>query len=168
MGSVYAYFTASAKKQEADFTTAIVRVGFSEDTTSSIVSSADSILAKVLPGSALRVQGSVLNTGSMPIYSILEFTVTIEGESEAIEQSFYTATGMALASVDGEYTTAATQIDTNSNSQFQVEFTFDFNQFDNSYQGKGINIELTAHAIQAENITSAVEATNIMMNSINT
>ncbi len=168
MSSVYAYFTARAEKRETDFATAFVRVGFSDDTTSSVASSSDDILANILPGSTLSVQGSVENTGTIPIYSILEFSVTIQGESEAVTQAFYTATGSELVESAGEYTTPATQINTNSNSPFQLEFTFDFDLFDDSYQGKQVHIEFVAHAIQAENIASALEATNIIMDSINT
>ena len=120
MSSVYAYFTATAKSQEGELSTAIIRVGFSEDTASSIVNSNDVITTNVLPGSTIVVNGSVVNTGTMPIYSILEFLITVEGETNPVEQAYFTAD------------------------------------------------EIVAHAIQAENIDSPVEATNIMMESLNT
>ena len=168
MSSVYAYFTATAKAQEGELSTAIIRVGFSEDTASSIVNSNDVITTNVLPGSTIVVNGSVVYTGTMPIYSILEFLITVEGETNPVEQSYFTADGTELLANNGTYTTAATRIATSAESDFQLQFTFDFNQYDNEYMGKGVNIEIVAHAIQAENIDSPVEATNIMMESLNT
>ena len=168
MGSVYAYFTATANSQETDFSTAIVRVGFSEDTSVTVVSSSDTFITTVLPGSTLRVQGKVENIGTMSIYSILEFTVNIDGQTQAVEQSYYTANGVELASSNGQYSTGATPIDANASAQFDLELSFDFYAYGDSFQGRGVTVKLTAHALQMKNIPSAVEATNIIMDSINT
>lgn len=167
MGSVYAYFTASAKEQRGDSTTAIIRIGFSENTSTSIVNSNDIITTNVLPGSTIVISGSVVNNGTMPVYALLEFIITIDGEIDELEHSYFTASGTELVSSNNTYSTGATQIVVGTKSDFSLQYTFDFNQFDNNYKGRKVNIELIAHAIQVKNINSAVDATNIIMESLN-
>ncbi len=166
MGSVYAYFTATARRQEADLTTAIIRVGFSDSTATNIVDANSVVSTNILPGSTINVSGAVQNIGTMPLYAILEFIVTIDGEASPVEHAYFTATGADLVYSNGNYT-AATQISVGTGSNFQISYNFDFDQYDNTYMGRAVQVELIAHAIQVENIASAVEASNIMMEAIN-
>ena len=159
MGCAYAYFTATTNQQQDSVNTAIIRVGFTSNTTIQNVSSPYIISERVYPGSTITVSGAVQNTGTYIIWAILELRVSVGGN--IVEQSYYTATGAVLERNDGAYTTSATQINESNNSPFTLTYTLNQN-YDNTYMNQPITVSVVAHAIQYANITG-VEAVNIMV-----
>lgn len=164
MGGVYAYFTATAQERQASMTTAIVRVGFSDDTNISIATDSTSqVLNNILPGSTVTIDGSVINTGTISLYAILYLTVNVAGDSSALIEAYYTADGTVITENDNTYSTTATLIDVSSNTDFELSYSFDFEAFDNSYQGRSVNVTVTAYAIQVQNIQDAQTATGLLI-----
>lgn len=159
MGCAYAYFTATARSQTANVNTAIIRVGFSSDTTIQNTSSPFIVSERVYPGSTITVNGAVENTGNYEVWAILELQVSVAGV--VVEQSYFTATGTPIERNDGAYTTSATMINDGQNSNFTLTYTLD-SSYGNTYMGESITVSVVAHAIQYANIPSGVDATNIL------
>lgn len=164
MGGVYAYFTATAQERQTNVSTAIVRVGFSDDTNFSIsTDSTSQVLNNILPGSTISIDGSVLNTGTISLYAILALNISIEGEASSLVESFYTADGTAISTTGSTYSNTATVIDVSNSTDFELSYSFDFYDFDDSYQGRDVSVTVTAYAIQVENIEDAQTATGLLM-----
>jgi len=72
MGTAYAYFTATARKDGTQFTLAQIKVGFSDDTSTTIISSStSSTVRNVLPGDYVAYTGSVVNIGTKNEFAIV-------------------------------------------------------------------------------------------------
>lgn len=163
MGGVYAYFTATAQERQASMTTAIVRVGFSDDTNMSIsTDSTSQVLNNILPGSTITIDGSVVNTGTISLYAILYLNVSVAGSSSALVEAYYTADGTTITENGNTYSNTATLIDVSGNSDFELSYSFDFS-FGDDYQGRNVSVTVTAYAIQVQNIQDAQTATGLLM-----
>ena len=164
-GSTYAYFTATAKKQYSNLSTAIVRVDFSSETAGQIVS--DTIVVTnraVEPGDRVGFGGAVVNIGNEPIYAMLIFEVVVSGDT--LDTIYDTADGKTelVAESDGKYTASTTLIPPTSNNtvNFSVNYLLDGNIYDNTYQGQSVSVNLTVLAIQQANV-QANQAINLML-----
>lgn len=164
LGGTYAYFTSTARSRVANFGTATIRVGFSKTTTATVVDGTEELTsAKLYPGCTLKLKGSVANTGNAKIYAVVEFKVKVEGIAEPVFSKKYNAAGEVLVHDGTEYTTPATAIEIGGECPFEITYTFDF-VLDNNYNGKRVSFVATAHAMQFNHVSSAVEATNILLN----
>ncbi len=165
MGSTFAYFTATAKKNQTNFSLAMIKIGFTEDTTMQIItSSTGSTSLNVLPGDKVSYKGSVKNIGNKPLFAILEFQVEIEGKDKPLTRVYYTADGNTRITKEAdEYITPSTLIKEGEIESFTVAFRLNPNIYNNEYKNKKIRLKVVAHAIQYDNIIDPVLATNIMM-----
>ena len=162
MSGAYAYFTATAEKQQSSLTTGIIKVGFVADSTKIVeTGSSTQVATKIVPGSSVTYQGLVQNTGTADMYAVLECHVTVDGNT--VQTQYYTATGTKLTYEDAQnaFTTDATPIAVNATSQFKIEFVFDTG-YDNSYKNKSATLQVVARAIQQSHLT-AVQATNQLL-----
>lgn len=173
MNAVYAYFTATTTSANDSVTTAKIVIGFkdtatsTESTTSSGTTSV--VNGKVVPGDTLVYSGKIVNNGTIKLYAVLEFVVTITGETTPLYTNYYTATGTKLEHDGTKYITGATIIDTNATSSFSLRYTVPTDFTLEDYKDKSITMIITAHAIQFANVGSdadtddAVEATNLLL-----
>lgn len=163
-GCAYAYFTATAKDKQGDFSTAMIRVNIADGMTTQAVSTDNDITTYILPGSRVQVSGRVQNTGSARIYVILEYRVMVQDEANYAERGYYTLSGTRIEqNTQGEYITPASEIEAGDDTQFTLSYTFDPEIYDNSFVGKVVNIKVIAHAIQYANIADGVTATNLLI-----
>ncbi len=163
-GCAYAYFTATAKDKQGDFSTAMIRVNIADGMTTQAVSTDNDITTYILPGSRVQVSGRVQNTGSARIYVILEYRVMVQDEVNYAERGYYTLSGTRIEqNTQGEYITPASEIEAGDDTQFTLSYTFDPEIYDNSFVGKVVNIKVIAHAIQYANIADGVTATNLLI-----
>ncbi len=165
MGTAYAYFTATARKDGTQFTLAQIKVGFSDDTSTTIISSStSSTVRNVLPGDYVAYTGSVVNIGTKNEFAIIEFQVTLDGESSPTTRAFYSADGLNLIVKQGDnYITPATLIETKKSQAFSVKFRLNPNIYDNEFKNRIVQLKVTAYAIQYDNVLDAVLATNLLM-----
>ena len=91
MNTTYAYFTATASKQESSTNTATIRINFSDvgysatNTNNAIVSSSKTTSVRnILPGDTLKVNGSIITLGSASCYLIFEIEVAREDANIAV------------------------------------------------------------------------------------
>lgn len=160
MNGVYAYFTASAQKQESTVTTAIVNVSLEDEeiTSRTIKSVYDSY---IVPGSDVLYTGTVVNTGTIKMYCVLEFNIVINGK--VICNTFHNASGTKLTNNSTKFTSGATVIEANGEVPFELSYTMDGNIYDNTYQGATIQLEITAYAIQYAHVADTVTAANMLI-----
>ncbi len=178
---VYAYFTASANPTNSNGVTGIIRVGFTDNTTTKEINSAsigDS--TKLVPGDVLSISGAVENKGTAPIYAVLNFEIKITKSDSSTEtiSRFYTMKDTTLTTLTGnesnllpisasgvenEYLQTAFYLNEPTQeegedpvydfSPFKLTYTFDGNTYDNSYQDALVEYRATAYAIQTVNLT---------------
>ena len=161
MGGAFAYFTATAKKQQSNMTTAIIKVGIS-NTKLTATGQTGALSTKIVPGSTVQYTGVVQNTGTAAIYALLECDVYVDGV--LIQTAYYTANGateMVYSPSEKKYTTESTPIAVDGSQNFNLSFTFD-SSYGNEYKGKTAKLYVIAHAIQQSHLT-ALEATNILL-----
>ena len=181
MNATYAYFTASARAADGTATTATLQIAVSEDTAGLINSSTVTSSTKLIPGDILTIDGSVVNKGNVQAYVILELTIssTKAGASSSTteEHVFYSLSGSNLIELTGSnktYSVNAFVVDPpNANSSnvfskdFNINYTFDFYHYDNTYKNATVIYTLTAHAIQTANISDAATATELLLEKAN-
>lgn len=183
MASVYAYFTATATKKESELTTAIIRVGFTDDTAATISSNSITDSSRIVPGETLKISGAVQNIGNSDIYTIIHyelFTQKVNEEEIQIVDKYYTFDGSTmveiaeLTSVNNSHTESARTLTADKTTMlgetvnFNLNHKFDFYEYDNTYQNGTVRYLVTAHAIQVANIDDAELATNLLMDNIST
>ncbi len=178
-GVVYAYFTATAKNTEGTITTGIIKVKFSDD---AIISVADQAInnVSILPGDTVTISGSVVNDGTVSMYALLIVQVKVEESRQGeeityttVETAYYNAAGTKLVydATNDIYTTGSTLIEKSANQGFSIEYTFEGENYGPEYQGKAIQVLVTARAIQTVNLDDGVntndgyaqDATNILL-----
>ena len=160
MNTVYAYFTATAKQQKANVTTATINVNFENEEVSTKTEQ-NVITEYVVPGSDIIYSGNVVNTGTIKMYCILEFNIMIN--DEVICNSFHTATGTKLTNNSTQFTSGATVIEKDGSSAFTLSYNLDGELYDETYMGATISMKVTAHAIQYAHVTDAIEAVNLLV-----
>ena len=178
---VYAYFTASANPASSNGVTGIIRVGFTNNTTTKEINSASiGDTTKLVPGDVLTISGAVENKGSAPIYAVLNFEIKItkaNNETETISR-FYTMKDTTLTTLTGnesnllpisssgvenEYLQTAFYLNEPTQeegedpvydfSPFKLTYIFDGDTYNNSYQDALVEYRATAYAIQTVNLT---------------
>ncbi len=165
-GSAYAYFTATAKEQVANVSTAIIRVGFSDDTTEQILSSSAVVVDNraLEPGDSVGFSGAIENIGTDSIYAMLVFEVKVN--DNLVDTSYYTADGKTelVADLSGKYTDETTIIPatTQNSVAFSLNYLLDGDTYGNSYQNQSVSINITVLAIQQDNV-QANNAVNLML-----
>ena len=182
MGAVYSLFTATATTKTSQNSMAIVRVGFTNETTSTITSGSITKNTLILPGEKLSISGAVQNTGDSDIYIILHFEITLQKQDEedtTIVDKYFTFAGsnmVEIAVLQGDnptYTQNAKKLTANKTTllgetvNFALDHDFDFYEYDNSYQGATAHYCVTAKAIQFKNLDSASHATTLIMQNEN-
>lgn len=178
-GVVYAYFTATAKKAEGTITTGIIKVKFSDDSAISAIGQAIDKVS-LLPGDTITIAGSVVNDGTVSMYALLIVEVKVEESRQGeeityttVETAYYNAAGTKLVydATNDIYTTGSTLIDKGGNKGFSIEYTFAGEDYGPEYQGRAIQVLVTARAIQTVNLNDGVmtndgfaqDATNILL-----
>ena len=178
---VYAYFTASANPASSNGVTGIIRVGFTNNTTTKEINSASiGDTTKLVPGDVLTISGAVENKGTAPIYAVLNFEIKItkaNNETETISR-FYTMKDTTLTTltsnesnllpisssgVENEYLQTAFYLNEPTQeegedpvydfSPFKLTYIFDGDTYNNSYQDALVEYRATAYAIQTVNLT---------------
>ncbi len=162
IGSSYAFFTATAGAKVASVTTAIIRVGFTSATDTTIYAEENVTISRALPGSTITFHGAVENTGNSKIWALVELKIEIADTETPVLHKYYTATGAEIQGTPGNYTTSATAIDQSETSPFTISYTFS-TDLDNTYKGKAIQLTAVARAIQHKNISTGVVATNSLL-----
>lgn len=177
MSSVYAYFTAQVSQREADFSTAVINIGYTNDTTAKIDNQSFTAETHLFPGQNLNITGKVKNIGTADMYTILKFDiyVTKVGEEEKnIHTKFYTFDNSVLTELTFDPTTYETtqnalnltynkETATGAEIAFALNYEFDFYEYDNSYQNASMRYELNAYGIQVRNIESANLAAELLI-----
>lgn len=177
MASVYAYFTASVSQEEMDFTTAVINIGFTNDTTATINNQTFTAETKLLPGQTLNITGKVKNTGTADVYIILKFDifVTKVGESQTnVHSKFYTFENSTLTELTfdpSSYETAQGAYNLTYNKTtsigseiaFALNYEFDFYEYDNSFQNADMHYEVNAYGIQVKNVDDASLAAKLLI-----
>lgn len=167
----YAYFTATAKAQNSTTTTAIIRIGFTDDIATTIKESGATVTrAKLIPGDSVTFKGTVQNTGTADFYAIVSYELEViktDNTSSIVKSGYLNAAGSELVMSDGVYTTAATPMAVNAINSFEVSHEFDFFEYDNTYKNAQVIFRAKAQAIQQSNIASASAATFILMEKFN-
>ena len=167
----YAYFTATAKAQNSTTTTAIIKIGFTDDIATTIKESGATVTrAKLIPGDSVTFKGTVQNTGTADLYAIVSYELEViktDNTSSVVKSGYLNAVGSELVLGDGVYTTAATLMAVNAINSFEVSHEFDFFEYDNTYKNAQVIFRAKAQAIQQSNIASASAATFILMEKFN-
>lgn len=182
MTGVFAFFTATASKTEAKTKTAIISIGYTNNTNGFLNSTAITGDSIINPGDTLKISGAVQNTGDDDVYTILHFELYTKksGQNEIqIVDKYYTFPTSSSSSTlieipqltdpNAEYTASAKKLTANTSTMlgetanFELDYTFDWFDYDNSYQNATACYLLTAQAIQVANLTDGVQATNLLM-----
>ena len=170
VNATYAYFTASASKQEATTTTGIIRIVFTDETSGLINSQPITDSVKVLPGDTLSVSGAVKNSGNASCYAILELKVEVkrtgESDAEAKRSKFYTFVGSTLTEIEeieNGYNAVAFTLAVNETKNISFSYEFDVYEYDNTYKNASATYSLTAHAIQTANLNDTTEVTRMLI-----
>lgn len=176
MASVYAYFTATASKQQSELTTAIIRVGFTSDTGATIDSNSITDSTKIVPGETLEISGAIQNIGNSDIYTILHYELFTQKVNESeiqIVDKYYTFSGSTMVEINDisnpdDSIQAARKLTANATTMlgetvgFNLNHKFDFYDYDNTYQNATARYLITAHAIQVANLDDGVQATQLI------
>ena len=163
----YAYFTATASGVNSSTTTGQVILTFNSATTNgTTMTSGGASIGTLFPGDSLTVAAVVRNSGDVPIYAIVKLDLVIN--SVTVDSKYYTATGTQLTYTGSGpstyYTTGASEIAASSNaSAFNYVYNIPTN-FGNTYQGTSASITISGYGIQKANISSAIEASNRLVN----
>lgn len=163
---VYALFTASSTPISSSQTTAIVRIGFSNDTALNnvAVSSTSSNITNLVPGDDLTLTGKVVNSGNSAIYFLLnlklEIRKTTSNANTTILNKVYTISSNNI--VEYNSTNNAAAASNTPNEEFAFSFTHTLStDYGNEYQLAEITYTLTAYAVQQYNLTAVTAATYI-------
>lgn len=182
MNTTYAYFTATAAKNESTTTTATIKISLSNFNSSgyTTVTSGDNTINYILPGDTLTVGGTLTNSGSSPCYAIIEFSVIVQKEGseekEVATKEYYTFvntgnnayTKTEITGTKDNYSTNADIILKDGTRDFTFTYTFTGADYNNDYENASATFAVRAHAIQTENLAeteteAAKEATNLLM-----
>ena len=167
LNAVFAYFTATTNPIQGSNSTAILLVGFSDDTTVNEIDSTDveGNLDDLLPGDSLTIDGKVVNSGNTPLYFILHLTVTITpvgSITETVVNKNYTIVNNEVVELNSTNTAACELTNTNDYKSFTLIHTFP-TTYGNTYQNATVNYNVTAYAIQTATIASATAAAEILV-----
>ncbi len=185
MNTTYAYFTATAAKNESTTTTATIKISLSNFDSSgyTTVTSEENTINYILPGDTLTVGGTLTNSGSSPCYAIIEFSVIVQKqgkEAEVKEKRYYTFvnnddssyTKTEITGTENNYSTNAAIILKDGTRDFTFTYTFTGADYNNDYKNASATFAVRAHAIQTENLAeteaeAAQEATNLLIANLN-
>ena len=181
--AVFAYFTATAGEKQASTQTAIVKIGFKADengnyaTHEVISSSATNNASNLVPGDTLKANATVINTGNVNVYCIINFKLSVTKKSstdeEIIANDFYTFTSAGgqlvtpLTLKDTYTTEAACLIAPNAEVKLNVQTKFDGSTYGNDYVGADVKYTYTAYAIQTSGLTPASAISEILTSLLN-
>ena len=94
MNATFAYFTATAAKNESSSETAMLKINFSADTVGEVYTSTQTKETKILPGDTLKVVGALENSGTADCYVVLEYEIKITKQNtsytETVIKEYYT------------------------------------------------------------------------------
>ena len=167
MNITLAFFSAQTAGQNSTPSTAVISVAFDE-TTKKVNSETIRTSTRLIPGDELILNTKIANTGTSPVYAIINFKITIlkrDGSRNQVNKN-YTLSGSTLTEIIGtenNYTAQAFTLEasTTTNS-FAVKYKFNGDVYDNSYKQASITSEVKVNAIQTTALTTE-EATNILM-----
>ena len=108
----------------------------------------------ILPGQTANITGTIINTGTSSIYALIRVKTYVDGEQVG-GAKFYTPTGTLIYSNSNyeSYVVNDVLIDeptvnqsstTYKEKDFAMNFTLDFEDFNDEYQGKPVKVELKA------------------------
>lgn len=174
MNATFAYFTATAEKKQATSETAIVKIKFSDDTSTLINSSTVTSSVQLVPGDTLTIDGDLENSGNVAVYAILEFEVYVTKKDSTTKETavhkYYTFVDSTLTEITGSagnYSANATMlyVDSPNNAKsFTLNYLFDGNTYGNEYKNATVTYSVNGYAIQTVNIDGgASEATELLM-----
>lgn len=164
----FAYFTAQSASLNSSPLTAVITVSFDE-TTKKLNATNISSSTKIVPGDELVINTKISNSGTAPVYAIINFKLNItktDGTTRTHLNKNYTLSGSTLTEIYGKensYSSNAFVLEDNSiSSPFDITYKFDGNRYDNSYKNATAHYEIKVNAIQKDNITQ-ISATNYLM-----
>ena len=163
---VYALFSASTTPITSAQTTAVVRVGFSNDTTLNnvAISSTSSTITNLVPGDDLTLAGKVVNTGNSAIYFLLNLKLQVtksgSSSSQTILNKVYTISSNNVVEYNNTNNAAAASNTANEEIPFSLTHSLS-TEYGNEYQSAEITYTLTAYAIQQYQLTAVSAATYI-------
>lgn len=168
MNAVYAYFTATASKQESVATTGIISVGMKNKNDGSSLTKYNFTQAKLEPGDTTTFDGIVKNTGNSKIYFIAEYKVSlIKSSTETnLLTCYYTMKNNVLTELTksgSTYTGDACVLDVNATSPLPVTYTVPTDWEISDCADANLNVSITVCAIQFANIANASTATSEIM-----
>ena len=182
ISSCYAYFTAQARKQYGENSTAFLQVSFNNNNHSvSVNSQTITSNQKILPGDKMEIKGLIENIGSTNAYCILVLEINItKTDSDSADYSYSKAFSLSntkfveINGTENNYSVMAFVLEcanankTNNYSlNFSLPFTFDGETFDSSYENAMIVYNISAYSIQQDNIEGgSLGETNILMTNV--
>jgi len=160
MNTVYAYFTSTIEPMSASTTTGMILIGFKEQTVNGVTKKIFASEEEIIPGKTVTLTGIVKNTGELEIYSVLRLEVYLGDEKTPYETLYYTPTADAtvnssswkeVTESSGTYTEAS-KINGGIEVGFNIDYSFEFDDFDNSNQNLDITFVFTAGGIQTPHV----------------
>ena len=182
ISSCYAFFTSQTRKRYGQNSTALLQVSFNSDNHSIAINSQTiAPNQEVLPGDTMEIKGTLENIGSTNAYCILVLSINIEKTgSDSADYTFTQAFSLAnskfveITGTENNYSIQAFSLEcanTNKSNQYSINFalpfTFDGATFDSDFEDAYITYDVSAYAIQQDNIEGGLQAaTNILMKNL--
>ena len=182
LSSCYAFFTSQSHKRYGENSTALLQVSFSKDKHSvSVNSQTIASTTSILPGDNMEIKGVLENKGSTNAYCILVLTINITKlNSQNVDYTYskaFSLSGNKFAEItgsQGNYSLQAFTLEcanetkTNNYSiSFSLPYTFDGATFDSTFEEAKISYDVSAYAIQQDNIEGGLQsATDILMSNM--
>ncbi len=159
MNATYSYFTASAKKQTATGSTAIIRIEMSNDQVQ--VNSVEYDSQLLVPGDTLTFTGKLNNTGSSPVYTIMVLKTEIkrtDGQEDTPLIKYYTYASNEWSEMtinNGAFSLDSFELKNSTSLDFSLDQTLAGEKYGEEYFGASVVFTVSAFSIQTANLTLA-------------
>lgn len=180
MNSTFAYFTATATKQQSAGQTASVQITFKTNGVSTVTATTKSGNVKIIPGDTLSIGGTITNSGTTDAYVLIKYVLRIQKAGTSYIETkekkylvFDEQKNLVNVETNGILdTTQFAKIISSTANQNSIDFTgdeqlthsFEGQKYDNSYKNAKVEYELCAYAIQTSHITQQEATEQLLQN----